>query len=505
MPAAERKISTLFPLPVAESRYKHTIRLPRDPNLRERIAEAQPPNPYPYRTCEPTCEPTRSPSPVRSDPGEPDPVINYNHPLTPARTSRKRKRPGSPPRQSAPTERQSHLCVLNTLLHRCLITRDYERARRAFALLIRSKDVDLRLFWKTGLQILRQTAGYDAACLFLELLKIRFPYNKIHHANHVSDEHLALLCEEVRAKVLEEREERRRKFYERKAAHEAKVENGEDDDDEDEPTPPPPETDAEHMALLLNDNQPEETVKQAPKKKRRHQKAPKIIRDSALQFNETLFELQFPSPETMPEYLSGAERDRYKLQRATTMKSQLVETMLSPPFTDSLRLWFLRARVNLLLCELLKDQLEDTSATDRSAWEREWSVPSSMRSEAFDPSHSDQGTAWRTWKKSCEDARCSLEECMARGCNVPEEMWEEVRGMEAWDEGMREEREVGGWIASQPQWSQMGGASQLPGLPEMEGLEYGTQSQSRTQRGWSEELEMERYPDEMPGIDYGDY
>lgn len=52
------------------------------------------------------------------------------------------------------TARKAHICRLNDILQLCLLRQDLPRARRAWAILARCKEVNWKLMWKTGLALL---------------------------------------------------------------------------------------------------------------------------------------------------------------------------------------------------------------------------------------------------------------------------------------------------------------------------------------------------------------
>lgn len=58
-----------------------------------------------------------------------------------------------PPRKP-PTLRSRHEAILNTILHKSILTRDWDRAKRAFGLLIRGDWVDVRQVWLIGSDLL---------------------------------------------------------------------------------------------------------------------------------------------------------------------------------------------------------------------------------------------------------------------------------------------------------------------------------------------------------------
>jgi hypothetical protein len=83
-----------------------------------------------------------------------------------------------------------HLAVLITILYRCLLEGDYARAERAFACLVRYKDVDIRAVWGVGLELLLRrgdkddSTGLKDAVEYLERLVLFYPYNPRLHSQH---------------------------------------------------------------------------------------------------------------------------------------------------------------------------------------------------------------------------------------------------------------------------------------------------------------------------------
>ncbi|KAI6093507.1 hypothetical protein F4821DRAFT_274098 [Hypoxylon rubiginosum] len=61
------------------------------------------------------------------------------------------------------SDRLKHLSTLTAVVHRCLAEGDIARAKRAFGLLVRTKDVDIRLagFWAVGSEILMRDGEAD--------------------------------------------------------------------------------------------------------------------------------------------------------------------------------------------------------------------------------------------------------------------------------------------------------------------------------------------------------
>ena len=84
--------------------------------------------------------------------------------------------------------RYQHLDVLVTLLHRCILEKEWERAEHTYALLLRCKGVDIRLCYEQGLDILdhMDPTGLRSA-EFLSRLVIAYPPIKSRHGKHDFD------------------------------------------------------------------------------------------------------------------------------------------------------------------------------------------------------------------------------------------------------------------------------------------------------------------------------
>ncbi|ORY81475.1 RNA polymerase I-specific initiation factor-domain-containing protein, partial [Protomyces lactucae-debilis] len=72
------------------------------------------------------------------------------------------------------SQRYQHVEVLVTLIHRCIQTREWERALRGFSLLLRVPDVDIKLCYDMGLEILLHTEK-EKAIEYLSRLIVAFP------------------------------------------------------------------------------------------------------------------------------------------------------------------------------------------------------------------------------------------------------------------------------------------------------------------------------------------
>jgi len=76
-----------------------------------------------------------------------------------------------PPRKP-PALRTRHEAILNTILHKSILTRDWARAKRAFGLLIRGDWVDIRKIWMIGsdllLRSMEQHEGKDSQDRYLK-------------------------------------------------------------------------------------------------------------------------------------------------------------------------------------------------------------------------------------------------------------------------------------------------------------------------------------------------
>jgi len=110
--------------------------------------------------------------------------------------------------------KRQHVEVLNTILHKCMLDRDYIRAGKAFGMLIRLELVglkpDLRKngLWGVGAEILLRRdpsstpddgttaswftqAGFESARAYYDRLSLQYPWRKNHHGA-VSDLHFKL-------------------------------------------------------------------------------------------------------------------------------------------------------------------------------------------------------------------------------------------------------------------------------------------------------------------------
>lgn len=77
-------------------------------------------------------------------------------------------------RQRQKSSRHQHIQVLVSLIHHRVLNRDWDRALRAFSMLIRCKNVEIRLCYEIGLEILDHTSP-DRSLEFLKRLIIAFP------------------------------------------------------------------------------------------------------------------------------------------------------------------------------------------------------------------------------------------------------------------------------------------------------------------------------------------
>lgn len=109
-----------------------------------------------------------------------------------------------PPAPGVPYSlRNKHLAVITTILHRSIMENDFSRASRAYGLLIRCKDVDIRSIWGLGVEILLKRGGFqdgeeeeghqgyrpenlEKAVEFLNRLILFYPYHKRMHTHHPS-------------------------------------------------------------------------------------------------------------------------------------------------------------------------------------------------------------------------------------------------------------------------------------------------------------------------------
>ncbi|KAL7270993.1 hypothetical protein RUND412_006280 [Rhizina undulata] len=188
--------------------------------------------------------------------------------------------------------RAKHQAVLSTILYKSLLTSDFDRASRAFGLLLRGKDMDLRGVWEIGLEILLKRdreEGRDKAVEFLKRMVLFFPYRPRLHSHHPS-------VHTGREKE-KEKEKRKTKEKERKRAR------------------PPP----------------------AP---------------SALEFQTTLFELLTALSGYEVGGVSGlGEAGRRDEMHPENIREEIEGIMLTPPWSDMVELWALRG----MICEWLAD------------------------------------------------------------------------------------------------------------------------------------------------------
>ncbi|KAF8446555.1 hypothetical protein BDZ91DRAFT_616484, partial [Kalaharituber pfeilii] len=80
-----------------------------------------------------------------------------------------------PPRR--PMElRTRHEAILNAILQKSVLTRDWDRAKRAFGLLVRGRWVDLRKVWDLGRDLILRTEKNQAqAAEYLNRLILQYP------------------------------------------------------------------------------------------------------------------------------------------------------------------------------------------------------------------------------------------------------------------------------------------------------------------------------------------
>ncbi|KAF8420712.1 hypothetical protein EV426DRAFT_241764 [Tirmania nivea] len=113
--------------------------------------------------------------------GERDPELLPKRPTNPRLLTRDHRRQHNaqtlakhnlflPPRKP-PALRTRHEAILNTILHKSILTRDWARAKRAFGLLIRGDWVDIRKVWMIGsdllLRSIEQHEGKDSQDRYL--------------------------------------------------------------------------------------------------------------------------------------------------------------------------------------------------------------------------------------------------------------------------------------------------------------------------------------------------
>lgn len=81
-----------------------------------------------------------------------------------------------------------YIDMLVTLLHKCILDRDWTRAQRCYSVLLRCKNVEIRLCYEQGLDILNHTDPTGArSAEFLTRLINKFPPNKPRENKRVFD------------------------------------------------------------------------------------------------------------------------------------------------------------------------------------------------------------------------------------------------------------------------------------------------------------------------------
>jgi len=208
--------------------------------------------------------------------------------------------------------RKQHLAVATTILYRSLLSRQWARAERAFACLIRVRDVDVRRIWAVGLQLLLRRPAEDAvearrlALEYLERLVLFYPYVPRLHGHHPAV-----------------------------AAHGGEAHTG---------------------------GKPTARGKgKQPEKQKAKAKSPPAAYASAVDFNPALFALliegsRFRSVEA-PE-----EGEEPETSRPEKIRERLEELMLTPPWSDMLALLCLRG----MLCLWIADIEEDAGDSARA-------------------------------------------------------------------------------------------------------------------------------------------
>jgi hypothetical protein len=217
--------------------------------------------------------------------------------------------------------RKRHLGVLTAIMHKCLLTQDWERAQRAFVMVIRQKDVDLRSIWAVGVEILLAIGkkdpeiGITRAVEFLERLVLLFPYNPYIHSRH------PWLVNLRRGR--EEESERNRKRKQIKARERM--------DDEEQIDP--------------GDEVEDEVEKSRP-----------VPLHSSVEFFPVLFELLIEASREndLNAIATGLdeEQPRGDITRPEKIKDRLDELLLAPPWSDMEALIVLRGMLCLWIADL---------------------------------------------------------------------------------------------------------------------------------------------------------
>ncbi|KAI5807834.1 hypothetical protein DFH27DRAFT_650399 [Peziza echinospora] len=258
-----------------------------------------------------------------------------------------------------PNLRSRHQGLLVTILHTSLLTRDWDRAKRAFALLLRGEWVDLRRVWAVGAEILwghyqhhhsrdggesaRETEGgrSDPAdpsrtLEYMNRLIIQYPYLQNrpgHRLPKASEERFALFHDEAEEEA------------------------------------PPPRAHAHPQPLPKYHTHPEQSRSRFA---------------SAIHFYPDMVALLIresgTTPPTPPPPPFHPSTPSSPPSHPHHIHAHLEELMLAPPFSDDHRLWLLRGMVCLWLIDLEESSSSAPNAPTTSGYE----TPTSLCSEDED-------------------------------------------------------------------------------------------------------------------------
>lgn len=84
------------------------------------------------------------------------------------------------------TARKVHVCRLYDILQLCIQRHDLERARRAWSILVRCKEIHWKIMWRTGLVILNEASNSvgtqqdDERLEYLATMMLQFAEAVIH-------------------------------------------------------------------------------------------------------------------------------------------------------------------------------------------------------------------------------------------------------------------------------------------------------------------------------------
>ncbi|KAI5848841.1 RNA polymerase I-specific initiation factor-domain-containing protein [Tricharina praecox] len=313
----------------------HTSAAPQKPALRRLSASSSSSD----GLAPPSSPPTHAPSspPLHAPSSPPDRFSTADAGSPPHAADAKPSRP-SHPVIAVPYSnlRKQHLAVLTTILYRSLLGQRWPRAERAFACLIRGKDVDVRRLWGVGLQLLLRREGegqgqgewegegkregkaeaHRVAVEYMERLVLFYPYRPRLHSHHPA----VVARGEQTGAAAEERE-------------------------------------------VGGKGKGRGRGKLPPKKARAEAKAATSVESrlppypSAVEFNPALFALliegsRFRSVEGPDEAEAEAEAE---VSRPEKIKERLEELMLTPPWSDMVGLLCLRGMVCLWIADIEED------------------------------------------------------------------------------------------------------------------------------------------------------